>query len=163
MLKVSYPTIFPCVLFQALHPPWQEEWAFRHRCPARGVLLCRGQAVRYRRSSVQHAGSLVPPTHGEPPQPLGRALRRLEMDGFFSTTVTNPEPMGKQVGIVEIIVVWIIVFVSYIYKLTFFVSWVGIFICQSIKVNTWTFYQCWTDCVRYFCCSNNNEDSRYCN
>ena len=30
---------------------------------------------------------------------------RLEMDGFFSTTVTNPEPMGKQVGIVEIMVV----------------------------------------------------------
>lgn len=23
---------------------------------------------------------------------------RLEWDGFFSTTVTNPEPMGKQVG-----------------------------------------------------------------
>lgn len=24
---------------------------------------------------------------------------RLEWDGFFSTTVTNPEPMGKQVGL----------------------------------------------------------------
>ena len=24
---------------------------------------------------------------------------RLEWDGFFSTTVTNPEPMGKQVSI----------------------------------------------------------------
>lgn len=27
---------------------------------------------------------------------------RLEWDGFFSTTVTNPEPMGKQVNFIEI-------------------------------------------------------------
>jgi len=75
MLKISYLTISPCVLFQALHPPWQEERAFRHRCPARSVLLCRWQTVWSRRPSVQHTCSLVPTTHGEPPQPLGRALR----------------------------------------------------------------------------------------
>lgn len=27
---------------------------------------------------------------------------RLEWDGYFSTTVTNPEPMGKQVGILSL-------------------------------------------------------------
>ena len=27
---------------------------------------------------------------------------RLQWDGFFSTTVTNPEPMGKQVSLISI-------------------------------------------------------------
>ena len=34
---------------------------------------------------------------------------RLEWDGFFSTTVTNPEPMGKQVSITRIVSVIILV------------------------------------------------------
>ena len=32
---------------------------------------------------------------------------RLEWEGFFSTTVTNPEPMGKQVG-VAVGVAWLV-------------------------------------------------------
>ena len=28
---------------------------------------------------------------------------RLEWDGFFSTTVTNPEPMGKQVNLIQVL------------------------------------------------------------
>lgn len=31
---------------------------------------------------------------------------RLEWDGFFSTTVTNPEPMGKQVKFTFYILEW---------------------------------------------------------
>ena len=39
---------------------------------------------------------------------------RLEWDGFFSTTVTNPEPMGKQVKFFEFCNTLIVVVVQYI-------------------------------------------------
>ena len=32
---------------------------------------------------------------------------RLEWDGYFSTTITNPEPMGKQVSILLMTFLWI--------------------------------------------------------
>ena len=37
---------------------------------------------------------------------------RLEWDGFFSTTVTNPEPMGKQVGCVLVCMCDVVLVVS---------------------------------------------------
>ena len=46
-------------------------------------------------------GTLVPwclPHTGNRHNHWAGLYGRLEWDGFFSTTVTNPEPMGKQVG-----------------------------------------------------------------
>ncbi len=48
-------------------------------------------------------GTLVPwclPHTGNRHNHWAGLYGRLEWDGFFSTTVTNPEPMGKQVSIV---------------------------------------------------------------
>lgn len=65
--------------------------------PARGVCLCStGKPCD---PSDRQFNTLIPwclPHTGDRHNHWAGLYGRLEWDGFFSTTVTNPEPMGKQ-------------------------------------------------------------------
>lgn len=111
----------------ALHTPGQEEWTQRHRSTPRRLYLCRRCAQAQVALLGKHQNGNVWIFYliffilfsGKPCDPADRQFNtlipwclphtgnrhnhwaglygRLEWDGFFSTTVTNPEPMGKQV------------------------------------------------------------------
>jgi hypothetical protein len=67
----------------------------------RGVCSCV-EAGRACDPSARQFNTLIPwclPHTGNRHNHWAGLYGRLEWDGFFSTTVTNPEPMGKQVGL----------------------------------------------------------------
>jgi hypothetical protein len=60
--------------------------------------------------------------------------RRLEWDGFFSTTVTNPEPMGKQV----MLMMWSYIFYECIIEVLSLLSSVCIFYVEVWNISWWS-------------------------
>ena len=62
---------------------------------------------------------------------------RLEWDGFFSTTVTNPEPMGKQV---TYLICFLFLFISEVWIVRFVVYF---FLCLTIGKTFFSFVFLW--------------------
>ena len=74
----------------------------------RGVCSCAsGKACE---PTDKQFGTLIPwclPHTGNRHNHWAGLYGRLEWDGYFSTTVTNPEPMGKQVMLLSCKLFWI--------------------------------------------------------
>lgn len=71
--------------------------AFRGVCSCSAGKICDPMARQY--------NTLIPwclPHTGKRHNNWAGLYGRLEWDGFFGTTITNPEPMGKQVCTVQL-------------------------------------------------------------
>lgn len=81
-------------------------WGLSLPCPSRSITAVSSQpslpAGKACDSAARQFNTLIPwclPHTGNRHNHWAGLYGRLEWDGFFSTTVTNPEPMGKQVGL----------------------------------------------------------------